>query len=387
MSPVSLIDLVSELVAINSINPTLVPGAPGERAITHVVARWLASRGVAVTEVASGEPGTDRPSLLCRVPGTGRGRSLMLYAHTDTVGVDGMSSPFDAAMRAGRLHGRGAYDMKGSLAAIMRVAAAVAARPCAGDLWLMIVADEESDSRGTEAVLAELARRNVRPDACIVAEPSDLRLMIGHRGFATGTITTRGRAAHTARRDEGVDAIAMMARLIVALEELDARLNAGAGHPLLAHGAVVASLVRGGTELFTYPAACEAQFVWRTLPGQTRASLTDEIERLFDSLTERDPRFEATLDWRLWRDPMIVDEAAPVVRAVADAARAEVGHSAVVCAAPWWTDAALIQAAGIPTVIFGPPGGGIHAVDEWVDLEGLARFECILHAAATRFCG
>lgn len=378
MSPVSLVDLACELVAINSINSTLVPGAPGERAITHTVARWLASRGVDAAEVASGEPGTDRPSLLCRVPGTGGGRSLMLYAHTDTVGVAGMASPFAAAVRAGRLHGRGAYDMKGSLAAIMRVAAEVAAQPCAGELWLMIVADEESDSRGAEAVLAELARRNVRPDACIVTEPSDLRLMIGHRGFATGTIATRGRAAHTARRDEGIDAIAMMARIIVALEDLDVRLNAGAGHPLLGHGAVVASLVRGGTEIFTCPAACEAQFVWRTLPGQTRAGLTAEVERLFDSLRARDPRFEATLDWRLWRDPMLVDEATPVVRAVADAARAEMENTALVCAAPWWTDAALIQAAGIPSVIFGPPGGGIHGLDEWVDLEGLAQLERIL---------
>lgn len=383
----SLVDLACELVAINSINPTLVPGAPGERAITHVVARWLASRGIAVTEIPSGEPGTDRPSLLCRVPGTGRGRSLMLYAHTDTVGVDGMSSPFDAAVRAGRLHGRGAWDMKGSLAAILRVAAEVAARPCAGDLWLMIVADEESDSRGTEAVLAELARLGVRPDACIVAEPSDLRLMIGHRGFATGTITTKGRAAHTARRDEGADAIAMMARVIVALEDLDARLNAGAGHPLLGHGAVVASLVRGGTELFTYPAACEAQFVWRTLPGQTRAGVTAEIERLFDAVRARDARFEATLDWRLWREPMLVDEAAPVVRAVADAARTEVGHAVAVCAAPWWTDAALLQAAGIPSVVLGPPGGGIHAADEWVDLDGLAQVERILLDVVRRLCG
>jgi len=383
----SLIDLLTELVAINSVNPTLVANAPGERAITHVVARWLASRGVAVTEIASGAPGTDRPSLLCHVPGTGSGRSLILYAHTDTVGVDGMHSPFAATVHQGTLRGRGAYDMKGSLAAIMRVAAAVAARPRAGDVWLMIVADEESDSLGAEAVLAELSRRGVRPDACIVAEPSDLRVMLGHRGFATGTLTTRGRAAHTARRDEGIDAIAMMARLIVALEELDARLNDGTGHPLLGHGGVVASLVRGGTELFTYPAACEAQFVWRTLPGQTRAGLSAEVERIFAVLKARDPRFDATLAWRLWREPMIVDEGAPVVRAVVEAARDELGRNPDVCAAPWWTDAALIQAAGIPTVIVGPPGGGIHAPDEWVDLEGLARFERLVLGAVAAFCG
>ena len=383
----SLIELLSRLVAIDSVNPTLVADAPGERAITDVVSGWLAARGVVVTEVAADRAGEDRPSLLCRVPGSGAGRSLMLYAHTDTVGVAGMSSPFTPAVRGGALHARGAYDMKGSLAVIMRVAASVAAEPCSGDLWLMLVADEESDSRGAEAALGELARQGVRPDACVVTEPSDLRLMVGHRGFATGTIVTRGRAAHTARREDGVDAIAMMARVIVALEDLDARLDAEPGHPLLGRSAVVASLVRGGSELFTYPAASEAEFVWRTLPGQSRASLEAELARIFRTLKDRDPRFDAATQWRLWRDPMLIDEAAPVARAVTQAAGEVLGHAPEVSAAPWWTDAALIQAAGIPAVIFGPPGGGIHAADEWVDLEGLAILERTLLSLTRRFCG
>ncbi len=382
----TLTDLLSRLVAINSVNPALVAHAPGERAITDFIASWLANRGVAITEVPSGDPAADRPSLLCRVAGTGRGRSLMLYAHSDTVGVDGMASPFTAAVRGDALHARGACDMKGSLAAILRVAADVAARPCAGDLWLMIVADEESDSRGTEAVLRELARTSTRPHGCIVAEPSDLTVMIGHRGFATGTITTRGRAAHTARRDEGIDAVAMMARVISALEDLDVRLNTGAGHPLLGHAAVVVSLVRGGSELFTCPAECEARFVWRTLPGEHQAALTAEVDRVFRALKERDARFDAALSWQLWRDPMLIEEGAPIVRAVASALRGELGHDPGVCAAPWWTDAALIQAAGIPTVICGPRGGGMHAADEWVDLEALARFEQVLLNVTRSIC-
>ncbi len=373
-----LTELVSRLVAINSVNPDLVPGAPGERAIVDFAAGWLVARGVDVAEVGP----TARPSLFCRVPGTGSGRSLLLYAHTDTVGVAGMDAPFAPMIRAGALHGRGAYDMKASLAFILRVAAEVAARPCAGDLYLMIVADEESGSLGTEAVLAEIARRGLSIDGCLVTEPSDLRLMLGHRGFATGVITTRGRAAHTARRDEGVDAIAMMARVIVGLEDLDARLNSGPGHPLLGHSAVVASLVRGGSELFTYPAECQAEFVWRMLPGQTRAALTAEIEAIFAALKARDPRFDAALAWRLWREPMLAAADAPLVEVL----RAAVGDP-VECAAPWWTDAALIQAAGIPTAIFGPAGGGIHSVDEWVDLDSLARFETILLNVTRSYCG
>jgi len=376
-----LTQLLARLVAINSINPELVPGAPGERAIADFVSAWLAERGVAVSEIPSSAC-ADRPSLLCRVPGTGGGRSLMLYAHTDTVGVAGMDAPFAPVIRDGALRGRGAYDMKASLAVILRVAAELAAAPSAGDLYLMIVADEESGSLGTEAVLSELARRGVSIDACVVTEPSDLRLMLGHRGFATGVITARGRAAHTARRDEGVDAIAMMARVIVGLEDLDTRLNAGPGHPLLGQGAVLASLVGGGSELFTYPAECRAEFVWRILPGQTRAALTAEIEALFAALKARDPRFDASLEWRLWREPMRIAAAEPIIATL----RAAAGQPPE-CAAPWWTDAALIQAAGIPTAIFGPAGGGIHAVDEWVDLESLARFETILLHVTRSFCG
>jgi len=311
----------------------------------------------------------------------------VLYAHSDTVGIAGMAEPFSPSVRDGAVRGRGAYDMKGSLAAIMQVAAEVVARPSAGDLWLMISADEESDSRGAEAVLRELEHRRMRPNGCVVTEPSDLRLMLGHRGFATGTITTRGRAAHTARRDEGVDAIAMMARVIVSLEDLDERLHAQPAHPLLGHSAVVASLVRGGSELFTYPAECQAEFVWRTLPGQTQASLSAEFARIVDALRARDRRFEATLNWVRWREPILIDSEAPIVRVVARAAGEILGHVPSTCAAPWWTDAALIQAAGIPVVIIGPPGGGIHATDEWVDLTGLEQLQRILLKAVRAFCG
>lgn len=378
--------LLSQLVAINSVNPSLVHGAPGEREIVTFITTWLTARGVQVLEVRAPGAG-DRPSLLCRVAGTGSGRALALYAHLDTVGTAGMTSPFDPVVCDGRLYGRGAYDMKGSLAAIMRVAAGIARRPRAGDLWLLLVADEEHASVGVEAVLRELERRAARPDACIVSEPTDLRLMLGHRGFATGTLVTRGRAAHTARRDEGLDAIAMMARVVVALERLDADMHARDPHALLGHAAVVVSLISGGSELFTYPAECRAAFVRRTLPGETQALATTEIERIFQSLEAADERFDAQLQWDMWREPMMVDAEAPIVRAVAEAARAELTTAPEVCGAPWWTDAALLEAAGIPSVIFGPAGGGIHAADEWVELAALVRYERILLNVTRSFCG
>lgn len=164
------------------------------------------------------------------------------------------------------------------------------------------------------------------------------RLMFGHGGFTRGVLTTRGCAAHTARRDEEIDAIAMMARVIVALADRDEQLHAEAPHPLLGHSAVVTSTIQGGTELFTYPAACEALFAWRTLPGQIRASLTADLHRLFGPLKERDARFAADVTWRLWREPMLIDPDPPIARAAAHAIGDE-GGSPACRGAPWWTDA------------------------------------------------
>ncbi len=129
----AITELLARLVTINSVNPSLVVDAPGEREITNFVNAWLVNHGVTVSEVSSSQP-ADRPSLLCQIKGTDHGKSLMLYAHTDTVGVEGMRAPFVARIVDGALHGRGAYDMKASLAAILHIAAEVVARPCAGDV-------------------------------------------------------------------------------------------------------------------------------------------------------------------------------------------------------------------------------------------------------------
>lgn len=388
----SLAELTQRLVAINSINPSLVPGAPGEAEVIAFAREWLQQAGVRGTVVVETPAG--RPSLLCHLPGRRParsatwqvtnpaddrpGRSLLLYAHADTVGVDGMDAPFSGRIDGDRLHGRGAYDMKGSLAVIMTVAAAYARNPGPGDLWLAIVADEEHGSTGSEAVLREIARRGARIDGAVITEPSDLHLMPGHRGFATGTLITRGRAAHTARRDQGVDAIAMMARVISACEDLDVALNSGAPHPLLGHGALVVSLLQGGSELFTYPAECRAQFVRRMLPGETQAQLDQELHARFAALTARDPRFNVELSWQLRREPLLTALDAPLTRALSACAQSELGHAPDITGAPWWTDGALFQEAGIPAVIFGPRGGGIHAIDEWVDLPSLETLARVL---------
>src|SRR5712691_2171138 len=197
-----LADLICELVRIESVNPDLVPGGSGEGAIASFVAGWLSDSGVEVTMV---EPVPGRPSVVGVLRGSGGGRSLMLNAHMDTVGAGGMSSPFSPVVRDGRVYGRGAYDMKGSLAAIMLTARTARGLHLRGDLIVCAVADEEVASLGTSAVLEKF-----HADFGLVTEPTELRLCLAHKGFVWLEVETTGVAAHGSRADIGVDAIAAM---------------------------------------------------------------------------------------------------------------------------------------------------------------------------------
>jgi Acetylornithine deacetylase/Succinyl-diaminopimelate desuccinylase and related deacylases len=208
--------LVCELVAIESVNPDLVATGSGESKIAAFVAAWLAAEGLAVQVV---EPVPGRASVIGVLSGAGGGTSLMLNAHMDTVGAGGMKDPFVPVVREGRVYGRGAYDMKGSLAAIMIAAREAKKLKLHGDVIIAAVADEEVASVGTAAVL-----KRVEADAAIVTEPTEMRLCLAHKGFAWLEVETRGVAAHGSRPDLGVDAIAHMGQILTGVLELDRRL-------------------------------------------------------------------------------------------------------------------------------------------------------------------
>src|SRR5215210_4202120 len=277
MSPVSrenwmvnpaLNELAAALVAIDSVNPALVPGGAGELEVASFVADWSATHGLEVEVL-----GTERPSVVATKRGSGGGRSLLLNGHLDTVGVAGMDAPFDPRIEDGRLYGRGAYDMKGALAALLF--AATEATGLRGDVIVTLVADEELGSIGTEAVM-----QHVRADAAIVAEPTELRVAIAHRGFVGFELETAGVAAHGSRPDLGVDAIAKMGPILVALAELDEQLQAGARHPLVGPGSLHASLIVGGQELSSFPARCVLAGERRTIPGETVAQVEQELRAI-----------------------------------------------------------------------------------------------------------
>jgi acetylornithine deacetylase len=354
-------ELTARLVEFDSVNPALVPGGGGERAIALFVADWCAARGFEVEIV-----GDERASVIARRRGSGGGRSLLLNGHLDTVGVAGMDAPFTPRLEDGRLYGRGAYDMKGSIAAIMLAAAE--APQLRGDIIVTAVADEELASVGTEAVL-----KRVSADAALVAEPTELRVAVAHRGFVGFEIETTGVAAHGSRPDLGVDAIAKMGPILVAFAELDARLEHGPHHPLAGPGSLHASLIEGGQEMSSFPARCVLVGERRTIPGETVEQVVRDLRNLAGDasvrvIAAREP-YEAPVDH-------------PFVSLVAHTAvdEAPVG-------APFWTDAALIAAAGIPTVLYGPVGEGAHAEVEWVDLASLDRLRDVVVSTAVAWCG
>ena len=355
--------LVCELVAIESVNPDLVATGSGESKIAAFVASWLATEGLAVQVV---EPLPGRASVIGVLAGAGGGMSLMLNAHMDTVGAGGMKDPFTPVVREGRVYGRGAYDMKGSLAAIMIAAREAKKLKLHGDLIVAAVADEEVASVGTAAVL-----KRVEADAAIVTEPTEMRLCLAHKGFAWLEVETRGVAAHGSRADLGVDAVGHMGRILTGVLELDRRLRAGRGHLLLGTGTIHASLIEGGQELSTYPARCVVKLERRTIPGEDGASALREIEEVIAAARVADPALEASAELLMERPPSQLGADSFVTEAVEKAATEELRRKPEVIGVAYWMDMALSNAVGIPTVAFGPSGQGAHADVEWVDLASL----------------
>jgi acetylornithine deacetylase len=370
-------DLLAQLVAIDSVNPSLVPGGAGEARIAAFVAGWLTDRGL---EVTVDEPLPGRPSVVGVARGTGGGPSLMLNAHMDTVTVEGMDRPHAPVVRDGRLYGRGAYDMKGGLAAIMVAGAAATTAGLSGDVIVSAVADEEHSSEGVQSVL-----RRWRADACIVTEPTELCACVAHKGFVWAELETRGRAAHGSRADLGVDAIVGMAPALAGVPPLQTRLDAHA-HPLLGSGSLHASLISGGQELSSYPERCTLEIERRTLPGESAADVERELHELLALAREAEPRLGTELRMGLVREPFEIDPSADIVATLRAAAAPTLGAEPEIVGHKAWMDAAFIAAAGIPTVVFGPTGEGAHAIEEYVELESVQQVAEIVIETARRFC-
>ena len=380
-------ELLRKLVAIDSVNPTLVPGARGERAIGKFLCEFLRRQGIAakLEEAAPGRSnvvatiGPGRESAM----GAGKFRAaLAILAHIDTVGAGDMKDPFAPLERDGRLYGRGALDIKSGVAAMCAAAAALVrdAVSLSRPLLVAAVVDEECNSIGTEALL-----KNYASGAAVVLEPTDLKLCIAHKGYAWFEVVTHGRAAHGSLPAEGRDAIRMMGRVLYLLDALDCKLVSLAPHSRLGHASLHASLISGGQELSSYPAQCRLEIERRTLPGESAAEIEKEVRELLAGLETRDPDFRATLRMLAFRPAYEIPDDAPLVSSASAVIRRVTG-AAELSGMSAWTDTALLAAAGIPGVVFGPRGRGLHGAEEYVELDSVAVCSEVLYQLIRDLC-
>jgi acetylornithine deacetylase len=247
-------------------------------------------------------------------------------------------------------------------------------------LVVACVVDEELGSQGAEALVADW-----RADAAVVTEPTDLQIGIAHKGFAFLDIETRGVAAHGSRPSEGRDAIFRMGRVIGLLEELDRNLQAGQAHSLLGPASLHAAIIKGGREPSVYPDACSLQIERRTLPGEAPDRPLREVESLLGALKRRDPEFEGYVHSTFSRPPFEIAPTAELPQQLA-AACAAAGPPTGFVGMSFWTDAQILGRAGIPSVLFGPGGAGLHSVEEYVRIDEVEACRNVLVGLARRYC-
>jgi acetylornithine deacetylase len=364
------ISLLRDLVSIDSVNPSLVPGAAGEAQIADAIASHMRRLGLDV-EMQEAAPG--RPNVVGVLEGSRPGPSLMFCGHTDTVGVTGMDAPFRPEERDGRMYGRGSQDMKGGVAAMIDAARVARERGFnSGRLIVAAVVDEEFGSLGADALVTRWTA-----DAAVVTEPTDLQIGIAHKGFAWASIETRGRAAHGSRPRDGRDAIFRMGRVLQRVERLDRELQSRSAHPLLGTASVHASIIEGGRELSSYPDFCRLRLERRTVPGETGETFRAETEAVLRALEDEDAEFSAAMDLMFSRPPYEIAATADLPVALASAAGRH-GITSPAVGMSFWTDAAVLGAAGIPSVLFGPGGAGLHSIEEYVTIKDVIACRDVL---------
>ncbi len=370
--PLDPIALTEALVAIDSRNPSLVAGAPGELACARFLAKVLSGWGFAVS-LEEVRPG--RPNVVARIGPTGHS-PLVLNGHLDVVGTEGMvHEPFTPVTRDGNLYARGSSDMKGGIAAMCVAAARAAARgTLVSEMIVAAVCDEEFESIGTRALLDG----GLRASAAIVTEPTRLTICPAHKGFAWIEVMLRGKAAHGSRYDVGVDAIRHAGLLLAALDTFERDVLVTRSHPLLARPSLHAAMISGGSGWSTFAESCTLRIERRTIPGESGAQALDEIQSLCDGLARRDPTFDARLSLICAQPPSDVSVDHMLTQTVVRAAQHR-QLAATIDGLPCWTDAALFNDAGIPALCFGPGDiGRAHSAEEWVETADIERATDVL---------
>jgi acetylornithine deacetylase/succinyl-diaminopimelate desuccinylase-like protein len=381
VTPAETVELLSAMVRIESVTPWLIPTGSGEGAMAAFITDWLSGTGAEI-EIVEVEPG--RPNVLARLRGSGGGPTLCLNAHTDTVGF--ANWPDEALvprLDGDRLYGLGSADDKAGCAAAMLVLRSLSrsGTPLRGDLLLACVADEEGISIGSE----HLARQG-GIDAAIVIEPQPTHeLVVEHQGFGWIDVITHGVAAHGSAPEAGVDAIVHLAEVITRLHRLDR--DVFAGRPSAMNGRTVfhTGTISGGTDYATYPNRAVLGIEIGTQPGEHLSDRVAEIEAIFAEIAATEPGFRGEVAVRLDRDPFLAEGHQQLQEVLVTAMRDVLGRPPKITGLNAWTDAALLQAAGVPTVLIGSTGGNYHAPGEWTSITELVSLCAILEQAVAAF--
>jgi len=355
-----VLEILADLVAINSVNPSYEGGVP-ESGVAEYVEAFFAKNGI---ETFRQEVLPGRFNVIAHIPGKQPGRRLVLEAHMDTVSVCGMTiPPFDPMIRDGRLYGRGSCDTKAGLAAMMHAVASIHAAgvlpQC--EIWLAAVVDEEYSFQGVLRLCQDL-----RASAAIVAEPTEMRLVTASKGVLRWKMRTRGKAAHSAKPHLGVNAISGMAALIQALDEEGATL-AARKHPLLGPGTLNIGMIRGGEQINFVPDLCEIAIDRRLIPGEDPVAVWEGYAALGARLgAETDKPMIADSSFEVERESGVVHAAQRVLVAL--------GRPVAPVGVPFGSDASKLYRQGVPSIIFGP--GSIdraHAAVEYVECDQVAE--------------
>ncbi|MEW6456664.1 MAG: ArgE/DapE family deacylase [Acidobacteriota bacterium] len=376
-----LLKLLEEMIRIDSVNPSLVKGGKGESKIAHYIGNLLEEIGL---EVKFQEIRPDRVNVIGMLRGNGNGKSLMLNGHTDTVSTDKMDiEPLTPKYDEGKVYGRGSLDMKSGLSAMIMAADAIvkSGLPLKGDVILAFVADEEYASIGTEELIKEYSA-----DAAIVCEPTSLEICIAHKGFAWTKVEVFGKAAHGSRPDEGIDAIVNAGKILFEVDELACTIFPQKKHPLLGSPSIHASLISGGTELSIYPDCCKIELERRTIPGENYGTVVDEVKDLIDKISRKDEKFKANFEVFFHRPPYEIPKNELIVRSLEKAYESVLKKEPKHKGLSFWTDSAILKEAGIPAVIFGPSGEGLHASVEYVDFDSVIETARVLARVIVDFC-
>lgn len=360
-----LLNLLADLISINSINPAYGSSAPGEGKIGEYVADYFRRHKIPF-EKQEVLPG--RFNVIGKVKGRDNSRCLIFDAHFDTVSVDGMTiDPFAPEIRDNKMFGRGSCDTKAGMAGMMMALKHVSQSdepPI--NVWVTTTIDEEYSFQG----IRHLAAQGVRADGAVIAEPTQLDTIIAHKGCIRWGITTHGRSAHSAKPQLGINAVSKMMKLIQAIETKILPRYEAKRHPLLGTPTLNVGMIQGGIQVNLVPERCEIQIDRRTLPGEAAADILADFQEVVNELTRQDPDFRAVIEAPFLEDSCLETLPSAVIVGVTEAVCQSVIGRSQLQGVPYATNASKLSRIGIPSLVIGP--GNIdqaHTAVEFVDID------------------